>query len=190
MGRAAERGRPAVVKLLLDYGADTEARDGHGRTALFPAALKAYVGVEVHRKQKKFFQEKRPKTIEEIEREMAEEARQKASVRREYLAIVRLLLAARANVNARDKEERIPLIHLAAERGESVEQDVVELLLQSGADVESFDKTEQRRNALHWAAATGKIELAKVLLSGVFAQKADVNGWFAISPLVEALTMI
>ena len=93
--------------------------------------------------------------------------------------MVKLLLAAKADINAQDKDERTPLLYIASEKGESVEQDVVELLLQSGADVEALDQTEQRRSALQWAAATGKMKLATVLLSGAYGMRADVNGELA-----------
>jgi Ankyrin repeats (3 copies) len=175
--------------MLLQHGATTEAKDRFGRTALFPASLRAYIGVDI-RSRKKPFLDKRVKTIDEIKKEEADMAEEKSARRREYLEVVKLLLAARANVDAKDKDDRTPLIHLAAERGESFEQDVVELLIQYGANIEEKDRTEQRRNALHWAAVTGKVEFAKVLLEENFAATgANVNGMLNASTLLrEVLT--
>lgn len=160
--RAAENGRTEVVQLLLGHGADTSATDRYGRTALHLAVLRGYVDV------------------------------------------VKALLKAKADVDARDKEGRTPLIHLIAaqyeyadtatdpkalplsrrpgeqstrrvwkkEEKEPLDEEMVAILLRNGANIEAQDDT--KRTLLQWTVATGKIELAKVLLSGRFAKKADV----------------
>ncbi|KAK3059761.1 hypothetical protein LTS18_010107, partial [Coniosporium uncinatum] len=86
---------------------------------------------------------------------------------------VQCLVEAKVNLEARDREGRTPLIHLAAERaGEHLEQGV-ELLLRCGANIEAKDNAY--RTALLWAAATGKERIARILLSGSFSPTANVH---------------
>jgi ankyrin repeat protein len=85
----------------------------------------------------------------------------------------KLLLERKANVDARDREGRTPLIHLAADKPGKWKPDMIKLLLASGADIEALDNT--RRTALLWAASTGKTEMCHVLLSGTSGKIADVK---------------
>jgi len=160
--RAAENGRTDVVKMLLQHGADTSTTDRYGRTALHLASIRGYIDV------------------------------------------AKELLKAKANVDARDRDGQTPLVHLIAgpyeyadtnadsktlpsarrpgiqsqrrfwtreEKG-PLDEAMAELLLQHLANIEAQDNT--KRTPLQWAIATGKIGMAKLLLSGNFAKKADV----------------
>lgn len=89
------------------------------------------------------------------------------------VAAVKMLLGKRAKVDARDREDRTPLIHLAAEKQGRWQTDMIELLLESGADIEAIDNT--RRTSLLWGASTGKSELCRLLLQGKNGIKADVR---------------
>jgi hypothetical protein len=79
--------------------------------------------------------------------------------------VAKVLLANKADVNARDHEGWTPL-HAAAAKGLA---DVVEVLLANGADVNA--KNNKGQTALHWAAGKAYSDVAKLLL----AHKADVN---------------
>jgi ankyrin repeat protein len=78
---------------------------------------------------------------------------------------VRQLLQRGADVNARDAEQRTPLI--SAVLGGSV--GLVGLLLESGADVNAADG--EGFTALHFAAQEHELELVRILV----ARGADVN---------------
>jgi cytohesin len=76
--------------------------------------------------------------------------------------IVELLLAARADVNAKDRHAFTPL-HLAANKA------VAALLLDHNADLNAKEAWD--RTPLHWAALAGRVDVAELLL----AHGADVN---------------
>lgn len=79
--------------------------------------------------------------------------------------VVKLLLANKADVNAREFGGFTPLLS-AVLAGHT---DIAELLLASGADVKAGDDSGQ--TALHWAAGYGLKDMAALLL----VNKADVN---------------
>lgn len=87
--------------------------------------------------------------------------------------VVRLLLEAKVPIDARDKEGRTTLVHLAAEKMGRWKSSMIELLLSNGADIEAVDQT--KRTALLWAAATNKVDLCVLLLSGSRARPANVR---------------
>jgi ankyrin repeat protein len=88
-----------------------------------------------------------------------------AAARGGYEEIVKLLLANRSDVNARDNAEISALIWAAS----GGHKDVVELLLANGADVNVMDKFGD--TALYVAARECHVEAAKLLL----ANGADIN---------------
>jgi ankyrin repeat protein len=78
---------------------------------------------------------------------------------------VKLLLAYKADVNAKDPLGATPLHYVAMDG----DRDVGELLLTNKADVNARDKKEE--TPLHWAALVGRDAMAELLL----AYKADVK---------------
>lgn len=79
--------------------------------------------------------------------------------------ILKLLLASKADVNARAEYRQTPL-HFAAERGNMV---AVKLLIERGADVNAQQR--DRKTPLHLAASNGYVEVVKMLVEN----KADVK---------------
>ena len=93
------------------------------------------------------------------------------AVYRGHAHMVRLLLEARANVDAADFEGHLPL-HLAAISGNL---EVVRLLLDSGAKMEAG--SEDVRSPLHLAAMNGTLQIARFLLdSGANKEATDLLG--------------
>jgi ankyrin repeat protein len=79
--------------------------------------------------------------------------------------ILKLLLASKADVNARAEYRETPL-HMAAGSGNTV---ALKLLADHGADVNA--QRRDRKTPLHLAASKGHIEVVKILIEN----KADVN---------------
>ena len=99
--------------------------------------------------------------------------------------IVALLIQKGAMVDAKDKLGRTPLVTFAATGGKDIE--IPRMLLAAGAspDIESA-KADDSPTALQYAAETGNIELAEMLI----AAHADVNhrnvvGWTPLHQAVE-----
>ena len=89
----------------------------------------------------------------------------RASVESDRPEITKVLLAAGANANTRDRAGETPL-HKAAEKGSTA---ATRALLGAGAKVNALD--EEGATPLHAAAAWGHVELAKALLDA----GADIN---------------
>lgn len=79
--------------------------------------------------------------------------------------ILKLLLASKADVNARAEYRQAPL-HFAAESGNTV---ALKLLIEHGADVNAQQR--DRKTPLHLAASNGYAEVVKILIEN----KADVK---------------
>ena len=130
---AAIGGRTEAVKLLLEAGADIDAENDGGQTALHVILDLAQFKYTYHRLSKE--------TVE-------------------------LLLGRGADVNLKDKDGRAPL-HLAVE---SAEGDIVELLLDKGAEIDAKEDVSGL-TALHRAARLRKRNVAELLI----ARGADIN---------------
>lgn len=139
--RAVEWNHSPIVRILLEHGASTDARDRFKRTAIFAAAAKRHVEA------------------------------------------LQLLLQFGADVNARDCDGRNVLIYIAAQdvttrpsTRKSMEESVLKvmtLLLTTPIDLEAKDKTD--RTALRWAAASGKVDMVRLLASGSRGPKANLD---------------
>jgi hypothetical protein len=129
------RESPNAVKILIEKGADPNARDGAGRNALMVMSLES-------------------RSVEDLE--TAVESRQKIDPRKlgrrkdnvvEFIG--ELLLNAGCDVNAADNKGRTPLMYAAA----SERSEVVNLLLRRGANVRAKDHNGE--SALDWAVKSG-----------------------------------
>jgi len=146
---AASRGQVEVVSLLLDRGAEVNARSGEGYTPLHYAASNGHLqvcelflarGAEVNSNNN---DGKTPLHY---------------AASHGYREICELLLAKGAEVNAQDAKGNSPL-HNAAYWGQ---QPVCALLLANGAGVNL--QNQSGSTPLHFAAAQGHLEAVKLLL--------------------------
>ena len=179
----AQRG---VAELLLDNKADVNAKDDRGWTPLYVARfyctntkemaelLRQHGGSDFFGDLKIAAKSGDLKTVKVLLQEHPElvfckevysDTTLHLAATEGYTEVAKLLIAAKADVNAKDYGKSTPL-HLAAQHGHKA---IVELLLANKADVNAKD--EYGDTPLHEAAANGHKDVAEVLL----ANKADVN---------------
>ncbi|EEP77938.1 predicted protein [Uncinocarpus reesii 1704] len=147
---AIERGSMAIVKLLLDAGANMDAQDYHGQTALHISALNGQGEIL------KLLAEKGADLtiVDDIGRSPL-----MLAVNKHQNGLVKLLLETGAGVEAKAQDGSTAL-HLATFLGHD---SMVELLLQKGADVNA--KTRDNLTALHIATLSGFGTIEKLLLT-------------------------
>ncbi|KAJ0361784.1 hypothetical protein COL922a_014507, partial [Colletotrichum nupharicola] len=88
--------------------------------------------------------------------------------------VLKQLINAGADVNARDARRRNVLHNLAADKTCDWGKDVIEELLKTVCDIDAQD--ELGRTPLHWACATGKEELPWMLLTRPLLVGAKIPG--------------
>ncbi|EHK21973.1 uncharacterized protein TRIVIDRAFT_132487, partial [Trichoderma virens Gv29-8] len=151
---AVWNGHEAVVKQLLDNGADLECKDKeYGRTLLSWAAQYGHEAVV------RLLLEKGA-DIESKDKEYGRTPLAHAA-RRGHEAVARMLLEKGANMESRSKSGRTPL-SWAARRGHEAIR-IIKLLIETGVNLECKDK-EFCRTSLSWAAQYGNTEVVKLLL--------------------------
>ncbi|GFF70323.1 ankyrin-1 [Aspergillus lentulus] len=158
---AAENGSEAVVKLLLEAGANMESEDNYNQTPLYLAAL--------HGRE----------AVVKLLLEAGANMESKNTYDRTPLyqaalngheAVVKLLLEAGASLESKDINQHTPLI-LAAKRGREA---AVKLLLQAGTNLEAKDTLG--RTPLSYAACNGHKAVVKLLLgAGANPESKDVT---------------
>jgi len=167
---AAHQGYTTTIKSLLANGADVNAKNNLGYTALIMAStgghaetVKALLahGADVNTKDK-----------------YGSTALMMASIQGHY-EVIKALLTNGADVNAKDKNGVTALMY-ASLKGHA---ETVKALLAHGADVNTKDKAVGR-TALTHASTNGHAEIVKVLL----AHGADVNTKddFGFTPIAAA----
>jgi len=167
---SAEKGYETTALVLLDRGANRQAEDSDGRTALHLAA----VGKGMERRLRH-----EGATSWEGDGDQRHE-RLNLTARNGHEAILRILLNRMAIIEAKDNDKRTAL-HLAAEGGH---YNMAKLLLGNGADPECRDSDE--RTALHLAAEAGHEATVRVLLeNGAKIDSTDINNQTALHLAAE-----
>ncbi|KAK6512805.1 hypothetical protein TWF506_008971 [Arthrobotrys conoides] len=136
--RAAQEGHEAVVRLLIDNGADIESKDNYGHTPLARAAECGYEGV--------------------VSLLLDKDANMETRIKKNYMTpllqaaqnghekVVRLLIDKGAKIEAKDTSSRTPLVWAAQEGHEAVAR----VLIANGADKEARD-SKLRYTPVLWA---------------------------------------
>ena len=167
--QAARNGDTTAVQQLLDKGANIEAKNSKGSTALYIAAANGKtdaVKLLLSNRANIEAQDYTGNTVLIAAAYWGEDA------------VVKLLLDKGANVEAKTHVGATALIQ-ASINGQS---EVVKLLLEKGANIE--DKTKYGDTALILAAYNGKPEVVKLLLDR--GANVDVEGKYGATALIQA----
>jgi ankyrin repeat protein len=153
---AVTRGDLVAIKTVLDKGANVNAKDVEGSTALMVAANEGQVQI-VRLLLKK------GADVNATSPYVAGGGwtAVKAAACAGNSEVVRLLINKGSDVNAKDDEGMTALIHAA--KGEAGDLGIVKMLLEKGAEVNTKD--QYGRTALMHAAAAGNLEAIKLLIS-------------------------
>jgi ankyrin repeat protein len=160
---AAWNGHEAVVKLLLEKGAQLESKDENGRTPLSWAAGNGHVTVV------KLLVENgaQLESKDENGRTPLSYAAGNGNV-----TVVKLLVENGAQLESKD-ENGLPPLSYAAKRGHKA---VVKLLVENGAHLESKDVNGQ--TPLSYASRSGHVTVVKLLVeNGAQLESKDKYGW-------------
>jgi len=180
--QAADKGDLQQVQSLLDNGANVNAKDDHGSTALMLASSTGNLEVVSLLLQKE--------ANVNSKREDGSTALTMAGYHCQS-EVVKLLLARGADVNARVNEGSTALLFAAAPRGPADSPgsmrclETVSLLLAKGVDVNDA-KNLLGRTPLIAAAAQGNLEIVKLLLDkGANTDARDKEGKTALTHASE-----
>ena len=156
-----------VITLLLEHGAEVGAADVYGHTPLHAAADSS----------------SNPETAALLlehgavlgaRSQTGHTALHRAARNNPQVDMLAFLIGQGADVNAPDSYGRSPLL-LVAENNRAPE--AAALLLKHGADIGAADGTDFGGGPLHWAAASGNLGAATVLLSnGADIDARDLRG--------------
>ena len=165
--RVAGRGHEQLTRLLLNEGAAVDVQLEGEIPPLFRAAE---LGRDIIVKLL-------------IQHGASTETRDKAkrtaifpAAQRNHRATLSLLLDAGADVNVKDLDDQNLMLCLASEKSEKLmkwDDEIIRMLLKTNLDLEAKDK--EGRTALLWAAATGKVNLIKLLLTGRTHNNANIK---------------
>lgn len=160
---SARNGHEAIVKLLLEIGADLELKDTDGQTALMHAARNGHESII------------RLLLMNGADLEPAEDIGWTALMhasRNGHEVIVKLLLDIGADLESEDTYGQTALMYAARYGHEAI----IKLLVENGAELESKDAYGQ--TALMHAAKNGHKAIVKLLLDiGAQIESEDESGW-------------
>ena len=159
--RASGRGHADIVKLLLEKGANVNAKSIHGYTALTAASRNGHADIV-----KLLIDSGADVNAKEIEGATALMAASWAG----HADVVRLLLDNGADVNAEDTQGRTVLMYASV--GNDDNTDVVQLLLDNGADINAKD-IKYSTTAIMAASLDGNTNIVKTLVKA--GAKEDNN---------------
>ena len=165
--RVAGRGNERLTRLLLEEGADVDAKAEGEVPPLYRAA--------------ELGKDKIVKVL--LEYGASTETKDKSqrtsifpAAQRNHGKTLSLLIEAGADVKSRDADGQTLMLCMASEKSEKLmkwDNKIIQTLLRTNIDLEAKDK--DGRTALLWAAATGKEALAKLLLTGRIQNNANIN---------------
>jgi len=165
---AAAAGDKAMTQLLLDFGCDINARDGHGETPLF-YILEKRASREATLPMIKFLIE-RGADFDKLTNYWNETPLFPA-IRNSFGEAVEILMALGADPNQRSELDETPLLLAAA----TYDAKTVALLLDAGADIEARNRIG--RTPLHIAAHGNRLAVVDLLLkSGADPFAKDKKG--------------
>jgi len=177
---ASRSGNPKVVKIFIDRGADIEGKDKDGRSPLSlantteVAKILINAGADVNSEDSYGRSPLCWATDIEMVRALLDAKANVNSgqgagrtplitaVKQQDLEKARLLLQAGVDVNGRDQKSRTPLLIAAKAKDNYLNQGMVELLLDHGADTEAEDL--KGLTALSWAAWNKHMDIVKILV--------------------------
>ncbi|OLP82680.1 Ankyrin repeat domain-containing protein 17 [Symbiodinium microadriaticum] len=169
--RAALKGHTEIVRLLLDVGVNKDFRAKGGDTALIRACMDSD-NTEIVRLLLQ--------AQADVEAVGSFHAALGCASVNGHVAVLRLLLEARAKTDVTDKDLDTPLMS-ASEKGHT---DIVRLLLEAGAEKDCVGKYSTRDSALGRASAAGHTEIARLLLDA--GAEKDFAGGRGDTPLIRA----
>lgn len=188
LSKAAAYGRADVVELLLDRGAAIDTHSGSEKTVLMHAAGAMHpLKSDPIRTLQLLLEAGADKQIQQADREGLTALHYAAETAGPFTAAkIALLLKVGAEVDARSKEGRTPLMLVALN---SSDASPVEILLQAGADPNMQD--DRGFTPLHWAIHWGPrmpnhLAIYRLLETGAEVNEATDAGW---TPLMEACRM-
>ncbi|CAH0549306.1 unnamed protein product [Brassicogethes aeneus] len=169
---AAATGNVEIAKVLLSKDADIDAQDINGYSPLIYAVRKN------HTETAKFLINKGADVNLRGSKDNATALHDAAATGN--VEIANVLVSNGADINAQDINGYSPLMCAVSNN----HTETAESLINQGADVK-LCCSKDKRMALHVAAATGNVKIAKVLLSnGADINAQDINGY---SPLMFAV---
>ncbi|KAI1323611.1 hypothetical protein F5Y16DRAFT_383366 [Xylariaceae sp. FL0255] len=154
--KVAARGKLSIVRLLLQHGAEVNAKRDNETPALIKAAESGNVAV---------VEELLAHHADANIRTRAGQTALFAACVKGHNKVIATLLNGGADVDGTDKEGRSPLLFLAADKQTKAKWTIetLKILRDRGADLEVRDD-QTRRTPLLWAATNGNVGLTRFLL--------------------------
>lgn len=156
-------GKPEVIKLLLDKGADIDSFNNSGNTPLIVAANRGEIEtIEVLLKHGANINKRKGGDSTALSRGV------------HHINVVKLLLDGGADPNIADEFGKTPLWYASAYKGNI---NIVNLLLENGADI-TVQAKKYKETLLHISALYGHDELVKLYLEkGLDVNVSDNRGY-------------